>query len=174
MKASHCFDGTQTLKFRSFIWSFQLIFHDDKKDFSEYMKKALHATLFKIGKAVNWIEPYIFNLTKKDPNYLLNSWDLLEDIHLTSFGDANEARNAGADLNGIRMKDKVHFSLKTANFRILVSGIGEWVERALINCFRRGLTSRILDQLESHSSYIDSIKDLMNFNLECNTRYHDR
>ncbi|MBW0475332.1 hypothetical protein O181_015047 [Austropuccinia psidii MF-1] len=44
VKAADCFDGTQPFKVRSFIQSFQLIFHNDKADFSEYKKKVLYAT----------------------------------------------------------------------------------------------------------------------------------
>ncbi|MBW0490989.1 hypothetical protein O181_030704 [Austropuccinia psidii MF-1] len=38
----------------------------------------------------------------------------------------------------------------------------------------KGLSSRILDQLASHSSRIDSLQDLLDITLELDTRYHDR
>ncbi|MBW0493811.1 hypothetical protein O181_033526 [Austropuccinia psidii MF-1] len=44
MKAPECFDGTQTFRFRSFIQSCQLIFHNYLENFSEDRKKALYAT----------------------------------------------------------------------------------------------------------------------------------
>ncbi|MBW0548855.1 hypothetical protein O181_088570, partial [Austropuccinia psidii MF-1] len=44
MKAPECFDGTQTFKVRSFIQSFQLIFHNDPAKFSQDRKKVLYAT----------------------------------------------------------------------------------------------------------------------------------
>ncbi|MBW0558480.1 hypothetical protein O181_098195, partial [Austropuccinia psidii MF-1] len=47
-------------------------------------------------------------------------------------------------------------------------------ERALIHHFRKRLPSRILDQLASHHSSIDSLQDLMDFTLELDTRYHER
>ncbi|MBW0494577.1 hypothetical protein O181_034292 [Austropuccinia psidii MF-1] len=50
---------------------------------------------------------------------------------------------------------------------------GDWGERALIHHFRKGLASRILDQLASHPSNIDSLQDLMDFSSELNTRYHE-
>ncbi|MBW0557416.1 hypothetical protein O181_097131 [Austropuccinia psidii MF-1] len=49
-----------------------------------------------------------------------------------------------------------------------------WGERALIHHFRKGLPLRILDQLASHPSIIDSLQDLMGFTLELDTRYHER
>ncbi|MBW0516217.1 hypothetical protein O181_055932 [Austropuccinia psidii MF-1] len=72
------------------------------------------------------------------------------------------------------MKEGGHVALYIANFRSLVSRIGDWGERALINHFRKGLASRILDQLASHPSNIDSLQDLMDVSLELDTRYHER
>ncbi|MBW0562322.1 hypothetical protein O181_102037 [Austropuccinia psidii MF-1] len=51
--------------------------------------------------------------------------------------------------------------------------MGDWRERALICHFRRGLASRILYQLASQPSSIDSLQDLMDITLECDTRYHE-
>ncbi|MBW0554278.1 hypothetical protein O181_093993 [Austropuccinia psidii MF-1] len=68
------------------------------------------------------------------------------------------------------MKQGGHVSFYIANFRSLVSIIGDWGERALIHHFRKGLPARILDQLASHPSRIDSLQDLMDVNLEFDTR----
>ncbi|MBW0525873.1 hypothetical protein O181_065588 [Austropuccinia psidii MF-1] len=72
------------------------------------------------------------------------------------------------------MKEGGHSALYMAYFRSLVSKIGDWVEWALIHHFRKGLASRILDQLASHPSNIDSLQDLMNISLKLDTRYHER
>ncbi|MBW0580176.1 hypothetical protein O181_119891 [Austropuccinia psidii MF-1] len=72
------------------------------------------------------------------------------------------------------MKEGWHVSLYIADFGSLVSRIGDWGERALIHHFRKGLPSRILDQLASHPSKIDSVQDLMDIMLQLDTRYHDR
>ncbi|MBW0523878.1 hypothetical protein O181_063593 [Austropuccinia psidii MF-1] len=72
------------------------------------------------------------------------------------------------------MKESGHVSLYIADFRSLVSTIGDWGERALIHHFRKGLPSRILDQLASHPSRIDSIQDLMDIISELDTRHHER
>ncbi|MBW0466878.1 hypothetical protein O181_006593 [Austropuccinia psidii MF-1] len=61
-------------------------------------------------------------------------------------------------------------SLLITNFRSFVSRIGDWGERALIHHFRKGLRSRIQDQLASHPSRIDSLQDLMEVTLELDTR----
>ncbi|MBW0543500.1 hypothetical protein O181_083215 [Austropuccinia psidii MF-1] len=73
MKAPECFDGTQPFKFRSFIHSCQLIFHNAPENFSQEMQKVLYATSFLIGRAKKWIELNLPNLTNQDPSYLLNS-----------------------------------------------------------------------------------------------------
>ncbi|MBW0535508.1 hypothetical protein O181_075223, partial [Austropuccinia psidii MF-1] len=72
------------------------------------------------------------------------------------------------------MREGGHISLYIADFRSLVSKIVDWGERAAIDHFRKGLPSRILNQLTSHASRIDSLQDLMDINLELDTRYHEK
>ncbi|MBW0533386.1 hypothetical protein O181_073101 [Austropuccinia psidii MF-1] len=128
----------------------------------------------RIGRAEKWIEPYLSNLTNQDSSYLLNSRPFFESQLFTLFGDPNEVRKAEAELDGLRMKEGGHVALYIADFRSLVSRIGDWGERALIHHFRNGLASRILDQLASHPSNIDYLQDLMEISLELDTRYHER
>ncbi|MBW0576382.1 hypothetical protein O181_116097 [Austropuccinia psidii MF-1] len=174
MKVPELFDGTQPFKVRSFIQSCQLIFHNDPANFSQDRKKVVYATSFLVGRAEKWIEPYLSNLTNQDSSYLLNSWPLFESQLFTLFGDPNEVRKAGAELDGLRMKEAGHVALYIADFRSLVSRIGDWGERALIHHFRKGLASRKLDQLAFHPSNIDSLQDLMDVSLKLDTRYHER
>ncbi|MBW0504183.1 hypothetical protein O181_043898 [Austropuccinia psidii MF-1] len=72
------------------------------------------------------------------------------------------------------MKEGGHVSLYIADFRSLVSRIGDWGERALIHNFRKRLPSSILDKLASHPSSIGSVQDLMDITLELDTSYHER
>ncbi|MBW0543584.1 hypothetical protein O181_083299 [Austropuccinia psidii MF-1] len=67
------------------------------------------------------------------------------------------------------MKEGGHVSLYIAYSRIEY-----WGERALIHYFRKGFPSRILEQLASHPSIIDSLQDLMDITLALDTRYHER
>ncbi|MBW0463219.1 hypothetical protein O181_002934 [Austropuccinia psidii MF-1] len=174
MKAPECFDGTQPFKVRSFIQSCQLIFHNDLENVSQDRKNVLYATSFLIGRAEKWIEPYLSNLTNKDPRYLLNYWKSFESQLFTLFGDANEVIKDEVELDAIRMNNGGHVSLQIAYFRSFVSEIGDWGERALIHHFRKGLPSRILDQLASHASKIESLEDLMDMTHELDTRYLER
>ncbi|MBW0481177.1 hypothetical protein O181_020892 [Austropuccinia psidii MF-1] len=57
MKAPEYFDHTQPFKVRSFIQSFQLIFHNDPENFSQDRKKLLYEASFLIARAEKWIEP---------------------------------------------------------------------------------------------------------------------
>ncbi|MBW0475508.1 hypothetical protein O181_015223 [Austropuccinia psidii MF-1] len=125
MKAPACFDGTKPFKARSFIQYCQLIFHNDPEYFSQDRKKFFYSTSFLIGRAAKWIEPYLSNLTNQDPNYLLSSLRLFESQLFTLFGDPNEVRKAAAELDSLRMKEGGHASLYIANFRSLVSRIGD-------------------------------------------------
>ncbi|MBW0587051.1 hypothetical protein O181_126766 [Austropuccinia psidii MF-1] len=55
-----------------------------------------------------------------------------------------------------------------------MSKIGYWGERAYIHAYRRGLASRLLDQLASHPGTFDTLQELMDVTLELDTRYHER
>ncbi|MBW0526599.1 hypothetical protein O181_066314 [Austropuccinia psidii MF-1] len=90
------------------------------------------------------------------------------------FGDPNEVRKAEQELENIRIIESDQVSLYIADFRSLNERIGDWGERAYIHVYRRGLESRLLDQLASHLGNFDSLQELMDITLELDTRYHER
>ncbi|MBW0495821.1 hypothetical protein O181_035536 [Austropuccinia psidii MF-1] len=61
-----------------------------------------------------------------------------------------------------------------ADFRSLMSRIEDWGEKAYINVYRRGLASRLFNQLTSHPGSFDTLQELMDIDLELDTRYHER
>ncbi|MBW0517663.1 hypothetical protein O181_057378 [Austropuccinia psidii MF-1] len=174
MKAPYSFDGTKVHKLRGFIQSCQLIFHNDPANFLSDRKKVLYSTSFLTGRAGKWIEPYVSNIFNEDPSYLLNNWQLFEAQLFTLFGDHNEVRKAEQELDNSRMNESSHVSFYIAYFRILMSRIGDWEERAYIHVYRRGLASRPFNQLASYPGKSDTLQDLMDITLELDTRYHER
>ncbi|MBW0593034.1 hypothetical protein O181_132749, partial [Austropuccinia psidii MF-1] len=92
----------------------------------------------------------------------------------TLFDDPNEVRKAEQELDTLRMKEIGQVSLYIADFRSLMSRIGDWGERAYIHVYRRGLASRLLDQFASDLGNFDSLQELMDITLELDTRYHER
>ncbi|MBW0510671.1 hypothetical protein O181_050386 [Austropuccinia psidii MF-1] len=73
MKAPNYFDGTKAHKLRGFIQYCQSTFHKNPENFFSDRKKFLYSTSFLIGRAGKWIEPYLSNIYKEGPSYLLNS-----------------------------------------------------------------------------------------------------
>ncbi|MBW0472417.1 hypothetical protein O181_012132 [Austropuccinia psidii MF-1] len=71
------------------------------------------------------------------------------------------------------MKEIVKVSLYTADYRSLMSRIGDWGQRAYIHLYRIGFAPRLLDQLALHPGKFDSLQELMDITLELNTRYHE-
>ncbi|MBW0497609.1 hypothetical protein O181_037324 [Austropuccinia psidii MF-1] len=64
-------------------------------------------------------------VSQAEPNFL----NMIK--QMTRFmGDPNEVRKAEQELDNLRMKESGHVSLYIAEFRILMSGIGDWGERA--------------------------------------------
>ncbi|MBW0577251.1 hypothetical protein O181_116966 [Austropuccinia psidii MF-1] len=164
MKAPDSFDGNKAYKLRGFIQSCQLIFQNDPANFFSDRNKVLYSTSFLTGRARKLIEP----------SCLLNNWQLFETQLFTLFGDHNEARKAEQELDNLRMKESGHVSFYIADFRSLMSIIGDWGERAYIHVYRRGLESRLLEQLASYPGSFDSLQELMDITFESDTRYHER
>ncbi|MBW0583943.1 hypothetical protein O181_123658 [Austropuccinia psidii MF-1] len=163
MQAPNPFDSIQAHKLRGFIQSCQLIFHKDPENFFSDRKKFLYSTSFLPGRAGKWIEPYLSNISNEYPSYLLNNWQLFETQLLTLFGDPNKVRKAEQELENLRMKENGHVSLYIADFRSLISRIGDRGGRAYIHVYRRVLVSRSLDQLASHPGTFDTLQELMDF-----------
>ncbi|MBW0474331.1 hypothetical protein O181_014046 [Austropuccinia psidii MF-1] len=90
----------------------------------------------------------------------------------TLSSDPNEVRKAEQALDNLRMKESGQVSLNIADFRSLMSRIEDWGERAYTHVYRRGLASRLLDQLASHPGNFDSLQELMEIALELDTIYH--
>ncbi|MBW0583185.1 hypothetical protein O181_122900 [Austropuccinia psidii MF-1] len=145
----------------------------DESFFSD-RKKVLYSTSFLTGRAEKQIEPYLSNISNEDPSYLLNNWQLIETQLFILFGDPNEVRKVEQELDNLRMKESCKVSLYAVDFRILTSRIGAWVESTYIHVYRRGLASRLLDQLASHPGKFDSLQELMDITLELDTRYPER
>ncbi|MBW0463872.1 hypothetical protein O181_003587 [Austropuccinia psidii MF-1] len=120
------------------------------------------------------IEPYLSNISNEDTSYLLNNWQLFETKLLTLFGDPNKVRKAEQKLDNLRIKESDHVSMYIADFRSLMSRIEDCGERAYIHVYRRGLASRLLDQLLSHPRTFETLQELMDVTLELDTRYHER
>ncbi|MBW0475348.1 hypothetical protein O181_015063 [Austropuccinia psidii MF-1] len=157
-KAPDSFDGTQAHKLRGSIQYCQLIFHNDTANFFSYRNKALYSTSFLTGRAGKWIEPYLLNISNEDPSYLLNNWQSFETQLFTLFGHPNEVRKAEQELDKLRMKESGNVSLYISHFRSSMSRIGDWGKRAYIHVYRRGLESRLLDQLASHLGTFDTLQ----------------
>ncbi|MBW0487479.1 hypothetical protein O181_027194 [Austropuccinia psidii MF-1] len=174
MKAPDLFDGTQAPKLRGFIESCQLMFHNDPANLFSDRKKVLYSTSFLTGRAGKWIEPYLSNISNKGPSYLLNNLKLFEIQLFTLFGDPNKVRKAKQELGNLRMKESGYVSLYIANFRSLMSRIGDWGERGYIHVYKRGLESRLLDQLASYPGNFDTPQELIDITLELDTKYHER
>ncbi|MBW0566673.1 hypothetical protein O181_106388, partial [Austropuccinia psidii MF-1] len=138
------------------------------------MKKVLYLTSFLTGRAGKFIEPYFSHISNEDPSYLLSNWQSFESQLFTLFCYPNEVRKAEKELDNLRMKENGQALLYIADFRSLMSRIGDWGQRAYIHVYRRGLAPRLLDQLASHPGNFDILQELRDITLELDTRYHER
>ncbi|MBW0465008.1 hypothetical protein O181_004723 [Austropuccinia psidii MF-1] len=161
MKAPDSFDGIKAYKLKGFVKSCPLNFHNDPESFFSDRKKVFYPNYFLTDRAQKWIKPYLSNIFNEDPSFLLSNWQLFEAQLFNISGDTNEVRKAEQELDNLRMKESGQVSLCIADFRSLMSRIGHWGERAYIHVYRRGLASRLLDQLASHPGNFDSLQEPM-------------
>ncbi|MBW0516834.1 hypothetical protein O181_056549, partial [Austropuccinia psidii MF-1] len=70
----------------------------------------------------------------KGPSYLLNNWQLFETQLFTLFGDPNEVRKPEQELENLRMKESGQAVLYIADFRSLMSRIGDWGKVPIFMC----------------------------------------
>ncbi|MBW0568837.1 hypothetical protein O181_108552 [Austropuccinia psidii MF-1] len=147
------------------------------KPVSHQSEPSLLAIMQQITQIMAYLQAASSSESSRPPAFKTPSMkapECFDGIQPFKLGDTNEVRKAEAELDSLIIKEGGHIYSYIADFRSLVSGIGDWGERALIYHFRRGLTSRILNQLASPPSNIDSLKDLMDITLELDTRYHER
>ncbi|MBW0513345.1 hypothetical protein O181_053060 [Austropuccinia psidii MF-1] len=72
------------------------------------------------------------------------------------------------------MKESGHVSLYIADFSSLMLRIEDFAERGNIYVYRRGLPSRLWDQLASYPGNFDTLQELMDITLKLDMRYHER
>ncbi|MBW0473850.1 hypothetical protein O181_013565 [Austropuccinia psidii MF-1] len=133
MKAPDSLYVAKAYKLRGCMQSCQFIFCNDPENFFSDRKKVFYSISFLTGSTGKCIEPYLSNISKEDPTYLLNNWQLFGTQLFTLFGDPNEVRKANKELENFRMKKIGQVSLYIEDFRSLMSRIGEWGKRAYIH-----------------------------------------
>jgi hypothetical protein len=173
MKAPDKFDGEHSSKLRGFLQSCKILFSNDPATFSLDRQKVLYASSYLSGRASQWFEPYLELLSSTNPDCILNNWGKFEQQLFTLFGDPNEVRNAEFEINSLLMKENGKASTYIAQFRVLQSHI-DWNDAALLFHFRKGLPSRITDQLAVSGHRLSPLQHLIDRTIELDNCYHDR
>ncbi|KNZ50662.1 uncharacterized protein VP01_4304g1 [Puccinia sorghi] len=146
MKPPDKFDSENSSKLQGFLQSCKLLFLNDPTVFSDNRKKFLYAASYLGGRATQWFKPYLDLLENQPPSCLINNWDRFKQQLFNLFRDPNEVRNAEFKLNSLSMKDNGKASTYIAQFWTLQSRI-DWNDAAFAFHFRKGLPSRITNQL---------------------------
>ena len=173
MKPPDKFDGEASSKLRGFLQSCKILFSNDPSTFSSNRQKVLYAASYLSGRAAQWFEPYLDLLDNRNPTCILNNWDRFEQQLFTLFGDPNEVRNAEFELNSLSMKENGKASTYIAQFRALQSRV-EWNDAAFAFHFRKGLPSRITDQLALTGLRLTTLQQLIDRTIELDNCYHDK
>ncbi|KNZ45744.1 uncharacterized protein VP01_7844g1, partial [Puccinia sorghi] len=133
----------------------------------------LNRTTQQVQRASQLFEPYLDLLENQSPSCLINNWDQFEQQLFTLFGDPNEVRNTEYELNSLSMKDNGKASTYIAQFRTLQSRVN-WNNAAFAFHFRKGLPSRITDQLALTGQQLKTLQQLIDRTIELDNCYHEK
>ena len=74
VKKPDVFNGSSAEELRQFVRQFKLNFSNDPSLFATDRKKCAYATSYLVGKAADWIVPYLDDIKNEDQHFILNSW----------------------------------------------------------------------------------------------------
>ena len=93
VKKPDVFNGSSAEDLRQFIRQCKLNFSNDPSLFATDRKKCAYAASYLVGKAADWIAPYLDDIENEDQEFILNSWSEFEKSIFHIFGDPNEREN---------------------------------------------------------------------------------
>lgn len=169
-KAPEPFSGDKAHELRHFVQSCKVNFLCYPHHFTSERRKVLYAASFLTGIASDWFDPYLDD--SGPSNVLLDSWTNFEDALRTMFGDSNIQATAEYRLDALKMNDRDKISTYITQFRTSAKETG-WSDSALRFAFKKGLASRILDEL-AHMDIDSTLESLIVASKKVDDRHWER
>lgn len=167
------FDGTRASALRVWLTQLTLIFLNHPGRFRSDRSKVLFAGSYLSGVASDWFQPIIEEGSTNPDRKLLDDWNLFVDRITAVFGDPNAEATAEHNLSMLQMRDTENIAEYITRFRTEAARVN-WDDAALKFRFRRGLCSRILDDLSKVPDQPDCLTSLIETSLTLDNRYWER
>lgn len=158
VKDPSVFDGSDPRKVKTFLVSLALVFADCPSQFNN-QQKVSYAISYLDGPAREWFESDIVSPDPANPPAWMYSYDSFVQELINNFGVYEAEGEAEDKLANLQMKetDTVHNYMVKFN---TLTATASWDEFALQWAFRRGLASRIKEDLARLSNPPDSLTSL--------------
>lgn len=137
------FDGVDRSKLRTYLAQCMLVFRANPRKFDTDTKKVTYACSYLDGLAFDWYENIIDS--EIEPDWFHN-WSIFRTTLDYHFGEINPSHAAERKIRTLIMKDSESVITYITKFRTY-SGRLNWNDSAITAEFRRGLSSRIKDDL---------------------------
>ncbi|KAK4691061.1 hypothetical protein P7C70_g9429, partial [Phenoliferia sp. Uapishka_3] len=164
------FSGHDRTKFRTFIAQNRLVFRANPRKFSTDANKVTYACSYLEGTAFLWYENYVSK--NLEPAWFGN-FELFEKELASQFGMINSTSIAERKINRTFMKTTEHISDYLTKFNSLRYDL-DWNDPALSFAFKRGLPTRIKDELARTTLKPRSLKELVEHSTRIDFQYWDR
>jgi Ty3 transposon capsid-like protein len=168
------FTGTDRSKLRTFLAQCRMAFLANPSKYPTERSKVMYSASYFDSVALSWFEPFLF-MDNDDQNLpsFMNSFKNFESELTSLFGDPDAVATAEHKLHKLKMKEDHQVSRYITNFRRYQTVV-HWDESALMYCFRKGLPSRILDELARRDEKPSSLSELEQVALRIDLRYWER
>lgn len=168
------FSGLDRAKLRPFLSQCRMVFMANPLAYDSERAKVMYTASYLDAVALSWFETYIF-MNESDPDYphFMDNYSLFEKELVTLFGDPDAAATAEHKLHQLKMKENHQVARYITDFRRYQAMVN-WDDRALQYCFRRGLPSRILDELARREEKPATLLELEQAALKIDLRFWER
>ncbi|KAI5479165.1 hypothetical protein MNV49_004025 [Pseudohyphozyma bogoriensis] len=143
VRAPDKFSGVDRSKYRIFVAQCLLVFRSSPHKFDTDAKKVNYACSYLDGIAFMWYENHLVSDTEPDWFY---DWNLFKSVLKEHFGEVNATHAAEHKIRSLSMKGNDTLINYITKFHTY-SNVLNWNQGALTAEFRRGLSSRIKDDL---------------------------
>jgi hypothetical protein len=174
IRAPDTFTGLDASKLKPFLSQCRLAFKADPNRYATEESKIMYAGSYLDSVAKKWFEPFLFMEPgdKDYPSYL-GSFASFEGELGKLFGDPAEEATAEYHLSRLRMRDNHQVCRYIADFRHYQTVL-DWNDKALQYQFRKGLPTRILDELARRDDKPTSLDELQQLALRIDLRHWER
>jgi len=166
------FDGTDPRKLQTFLVELSLVFTDRPNYFTD-SRKVAYTLSYLGGSAKEWFEPDLLNPDPTNPPLWMLSFQALVQELTDNFGVYDMEGEAEDKLGQLKMKENETVRKYIIRFNSLAAS-ANWDASALAWAFRRGLASRIKDELMRIRPEPVTLRDLRREVQAIDNRYWKR